>query len=80
MEGVDPIKDKKAPTDTMIASKQIKAKRRCPNRPQDNPKVIKETQENLRKASVPSKQSTNWLSRGCTVYNTMNTVTQQIYL
>ena len=70
MEGVDPIKDKKAPTDTMIASKQIKAKRRCPNRPQENPKQMKETQENFRKASVPSKQSTNWLSRGCTVYNT----------
>ena len=80
MKGVDPINYKKAPTDTMIASKQIKAKRRCPNRPQENPKEIKETQENLRKASVPSKQSTNWLSRGCTVYNTTDTVTQQIYL
>ena len=63
MEGMGPIKDKKAPTDTMIASKQIKAKRRCPNRPQENPGTF-------RKASVPSKQSTNWLSRGCTVYNT----------
>ena len=53
---------KKALTDTMIASKLIKAKRKYPNRPQENPNEIKEIQEKLRKASVPSKQSTNWLS------------------
>ena len=67
MEKVNPIKDKKAPTDTKIASKQTNSKRRCPNRPQENPKEIQQIQVNLRKSSVPSKQSTNWLSRG---YNT----------
>ena len=70
MEGVDPIKDKKALNDSMIARKNIKAKKKQPNRPQENPKKIKETEENLRKTSVPSKQSTNWLSRGYRVYDT----------
>ena len=55
MEGVDPIKDKKALNDPMIASKQIKAKKRHPIRLQENPRdIVKETQE---KALVPSKHS-----------------------
>ena len=49
MEGVDPIKDKKALNDSMIARKNIKAKKKQPKRPQENPNKIKETEENLRK-------------------------------
>ena len=71
---LDPIKDKKALNDPMIANKKIKAKKEQPNRPQENPKKIKETQENLIKSSVPSKQqakqTTNCLSRGYRVYDT----------
>ena len=52
----------------------IASKKKQPNRPQENPKKIKETQENLIKYSLPSKQqakqTTNWLSRGCRVYDT----------
>ena len=42
---MDPIKDKKALNYPMIANKKIKAKKEQPNRPQENPKKIKETQE-----------------------------------
>ena len=77
MVKVNPIKDKKALNDSMIASEEIKAKKEQPNRPQENPKKIKETQENLRQASVPSKQSTNCAPRGCTVY--YNTTDPNIY-
>ena len=73
MEGVDPKKDKK----DKIASKKIKAKKKQPSRSQENPKKIKEIQENLRQASVQSKQSTNCESRSCTVY--YNTTDPIIY-
>ena len=52
---LDPIKDKKALNYPMIANKKIKAKTEQPNRPQENPKKVKETQENLKKTVSPIK-------------------------